>query len=355
MATENEELCGDELAILLEEGSSAETAGRIAKEIGFNDSPIFGAKKKKARIETEVAILNAAVIICAVNQVVDETNAKPIIDEFLKKSKLYVIEKLERKNPRFPIKYTERLSEYFAILSRDKPVLGWSNSFFRHVGVAPLNLEGQLAFARHIAAMLKKAMAIVNTVRERSRRDTEVTPMTKTPYHTKEHPAQHWMLIDIASGLGPTIHPAMAPIVERLKGLPHFGTASDEDVEEFDRVLKIAEEDWAGLCADCGRKIGDPAPSGKDDGICADCVEEDDPEHDKMIAETMEAVEKASKPYVPPPTRIKTRSEIVSEFWFIVRYYAMMAVGTTIAIALVAFLVYKNNIDLVMRIYGWFN
>ena len=28
------------------------------------------------------------------------------------------------------------------------------------------------------------------------------------------------MLIDIAGSIGPTIHPAMAPIVERLKGLP---------------------------------------------------------------------------------------------------------------------------------------
>lgn len=121
--------------------------------------------------------------------------------------------------------------------------------------------------------------------------------MAEVPYHTKEHPAQHWMLIDIARSLGPTIHPAMAPIVERLKGFPHFGTASDEDVEEFDRVLKIVEEDWADLCAYCGNKIGDPVRSGKDDRICAACVEKADPELDKMFDEIMEEVEQQAKPF----------------------------------------------------------
>ncbi len=165
MATEEEELYGDDLAMLLEEGASRETAGRIAKEIGFNDNPILGAKRKKTQIETEVAMINAAVIIYAVNQVVDETKAKPIIDEFLKQSNMYVFERLAERDRRFLKKYPERLAEYFEILSRDKPVLGLSFSFLRHMGGDPLkNLEGQLLFSAHLSAMLKEAMAIVEKV-----------------------------------------------------------------------------------------------------------------------------------------------------------------------------------------------
>jgi len=162
MATEQVEECGDDLALLLEEGTSPEHTARIAKEIGFDDSPVFGARKKKARIRGEVAMINSALIIHAVNEVVNENKAKPIIDEFLRVARMYVFNGLEAQNPQFEERYPERLTEYFEILSQEKPALGLTFSFMRHLGVDPLqNLEGQLKFSAHILAMRKDAIAIV--------------------------------------------------------------------------------------------------------------------------------------------------------------------------------------------------
>ena len=162
MATEEEEMREDDLAALFVVGTSPDNTLRIAKEIGFSVSPIFGAKKKKTQIQTELAMINAALIIFAVNQVVDEIKARPIIDEFLEKLNMSAFKKLEHLDKNFSKKYAERLAQYFGILSKEQPALGLSFSFMSHLGINPIeNLEGQLLLTAHISAMLQEAMAIV--------------------------------------------------------------------------------------------------------------------------------------------------------------------------------------------------
>src|SRR5690606_32182862 len=51
---------GDELASWLQDRCSVEIARRLAAMVGYNDSPLFGAKKKKLRLISELTSIHAA-------------------------------------------------------------------------------------------------------------------------------------------------------------------------------------------------------------------------------------------------------------------------------------------------------
>lgn len=151
--------CGDLLAMWLEKSSSPDAVKQLVKDTGYNDSPFFGAEKKKVRIVGELVIVNAALAIVAVNQVFGPNDAKAIIDAFLAVARKAVFGFLEGKDPDFKKRYEQRLGEYFKVLSEDKPALAISFCFMKNLGLDPLkNMEGQLQVASRLGDSLTKTL-----------------------------------------------------------------------------------------------------------------------------------------------------------------------------------------------------
>ena len=154
--------CGDLLAMWLGKASTPEDAKLIAKEVGFNDSPFFGAEKKKVQLMGELVMVNTALAIFAVNQVFDAREAKSIIDPFLSIANKSIFSVIEKKDSDFKRRYELRMSEYFRILSEDKPALGISFSFMSNLGLNPLsNLQGQILVAARFGDSLTKTLDVL--------------------------------------------------------------------------------------------------------------------------------------------------------------------------------------------------
>ncbi len=147
--------CGDLLAMWLEKTCAPKDAKLIAKEVGFNDTPFFGAQKKKIKLMGELVMVNTALVIFAVNQVFDATDSKSIIDSFLSVAKKSIFSVIEKKDSDFKNRYEQRLSEYIHIFEEDRPALGLSFTFIKNLGLDPLsNMQGQILVATRFTANL---------------------------------------------------------------------------------------------------------------------------------------------------------------------------------------------------------
>lgn len=154
--------CGNLLSMWLQKSSSPDIAKLVAKEIGFNDSPLFGAEKKKIKLIGELVMVNTALAIYAVNQVFDASASKAIIDPFLSISKKSIFSVIEKKDNEFKKKYEQRMAEYFSILSKDKPSLGLSFSFMKYLSLDPLkNMQGQILIAARFGDSLSKTLDVL--------------------------------------------------------------------------------------------------------------------------------------------------------------------------------------------------
>src|SRR5437762_9422216 len=78
---------------------------QIVAETGYNDSPWFGAEKKRIRLIGEIVIANCALAIFAVNQVFAGHDAKSIVDAFLASARKPVFSLLETKDKDFKSRY----------------------------------------------------------------------------------------------------------------------------------------------------------------------------------------------------------------------------------------------------------
>lgn len=157
--------CGDLLAMWLQKSSSPEVAKQVAKEIGYNDSPLFGAKSKKIKLMAELATINTALAIFAVNQAFDTANSKSIIDPFLSVSRKSIFAILEKHDSNFKQIYQARMAEYFGILSKDKPTLDLSFSFLTHLGIDPLKcMQGQILLAARFGDSLSTTLDVLKRI-----------------------------------------------------------------------------------------------------------------------------------------------------------------------------------------------
>ncbi len=155
--------CAGLLSMWLTKNSSPEVCKQIASDIGYNDSPLFGARKKKRRLMGELVMMNTALVIFAVNQRFERNGAKAIIDPFLASSRKSIFEVLEKHDGGFKERYPQRMAEYFEILGQDKAVLGLTFSFMQHLDVDPLkNLKGPLALTVRFGAALKGTLDVLN-------------------------------------------------------------------------------------------------------------------------------------------------------------------------------------------------
>ena len=154
--------CGDLLASFVGNRSSSEEAKAIARMIGYNDSPLFGARKKRATLVSELAMLYAALVIFSANQAFNQVTARAVIDSFLGCAKRSVFSHLEKEMPNFHNIYSKRMSEYFPIFHQDRAPLGLSFSLMQNLGIDPLNnLQGQLALTAQIASKVDETIQIL--------------------------------------------------------------------------------------------------------------------------------------------------------------------------------------------------
>lgn len=174
---------GDYLAQLVEKASSPGWTKAIAKDIGFNDTPLFGRAKARMRIFSELAIVNTALVIIAVNQAYPTKEAKPIIDLFLAFAHKFTFKEVANKDPGFPKRYEERMAEYHSIYLGHMPstklqdvlaqhslrppdketqtLLGVSHAFMANLGINPLqNPEGQIALIGRFGDFLATAIEL---------------------------------------------------------------------------------------------------------------------------------------------------------------------------------------------------
>ncbi|MFT4257625.1 MAG: hypothetical protein QM599_11825 [Pseudoxanthomonas sp.] len=154
--------CGDLLASFVGNRSSAEEAKAIAKMIGYNDSPLFGARKKRVALVSELAMLYAALVIFSANQAFNQVTAKAVIDSFLDCARRKVFIHIEKEISNFSGIYSKRMSEYFPIFHQDRAPLGLSFSLMQNLGIDPLNnLQGQLTLTGHIASKMDETIKIL--------------------------------------------------------------------------------------------------------------------------------------------------------------------------------------------------
>lgn len=161
---------GEGLSLWLGKASSPEIAKQIAKDIGYNDSPFFGANKRKVKIMGELVMVNTAIAISGVNHVYRADIAKEIVDAFLAKSRTHIFSFLEARFPDFSSVYEKRMEQYFNVLKGERPGMGLAFAFLIHMGKNPIdtvradpigNIAVQMAIALRFEASLKKVIGAV--------------------------------------------------------------------------------------------------------------------------------------------------------------------------------------------------
>lgn len=154
--------CGDLLATFVGNSASADKAKELAKTIGYNDSPLFGARKKRATLVSELVMIHTALVIFSANQSFNQTTAKAVIDSFLSCARKSVFTHLEKEMPSFPALYENRMREYFPIFHQDRAPLGLSFALMKHLGLDPLkNLQSQLTLTELITSKTKQTIDVL--------------------------------------------------------------------------------------------------------------------------------------------------------------------------------------------------
>lgn len=160
------EQCGELLAVWLLKHGSPETAREVAHEAGYNVSPWFGAKKKRVRLPGELAIVNSALAISAVNEVFDVDDAKPIVDRFLDVARSSVFRTLEAADGTFKQRYEDRLPRYFEAQKGKKTVIGLSFEFMTNLDLDPVkkNIAGGFVIGLRIGRLFNGLVGFLQEV-----------------------------------------------------------------------------------------------------------------------------------------------------------------------------------------------
>lgn len=156
------EQIGDLLALWLQKSCSIDPLKQIVKDTGYNDSPFFGAEKKKVRVMGELVFANTSLAIFAVNQVFEVDDAKAIIDTFLDRARKSMFTVLEAKDQTFKERYQRRLEQYFKSLSEARALIGMSCLFMENLDLDPLKHgEGQMKVAARFGQSLTETVDVL--------------------------------------------------------------------------------------------------------------------------------------------------------------------------------------------------
>lgn len=142
------ENCSSNIARWIEILCSPDAIEEIAKESGFKNKPLFGAKKKRMKLMAEVCCINTAIAIHAANCSFEEDDLKPVIDGFLQILQKYIFGILEKHMPEFKSLYEERMVDYFKIFNEKNPSIALSFAFLQNLhGKPKFDLKEQTILA----------------------------------------------------------------------------------------------------------------------------------------------------------------------------------------------------------------
>nr|WP_298145365.1 hypothetical protein [uncultured Pseudomonas sp.] len=134
MRPEIENQCSVLLSVWLQQKCSSDEVKKIASNIKYKRFTLF--KIKHAYLSSELAIINTAFAIFAVNLVFSTSESKEIIDGFLSIARKTIFSLLEKSDTDFKKKYESRIEEYFHILKSENPtsaICSLTNSFINHL------------------------------------------------------------------------------------------------------------------------------------------------------------------------------------------------------------------------------
>jgi len=168
---------GSLLVTRLQKQCAISNAKILANAIGFNDSPLIGAKKRKAKLIAELIMAETALIICAVNEVYDEQDAKSIIDPFLVAASQSIFAPVKAAYASFDSDYEHRMAEYYSKLADSKPGVAMSFAFIKNLGIDPLkNAHGQFLVSVHFGKSISDSIDALQAMKRMSERLSEPEP-----------------------------------------------------------------------------------------------------------------------------------------------------------------------------------
>lgn len=158
----NSDQCGNLLALWLGEQSSPDNVKILATDLGYEDTPFFGANEKTIEFTSELVIVNTMLVLFAVHQVFDLKKARIVIDFFLSNSKSSLFRDIEQQDPNFEDKYDQRSAQYRKILQQGDPLVILSTAFLANLS---RNLRDQEEVQEKVTAtfaqFLKKTIDVL--------------------------------------------------------------------------------------------------------------------------------------------------------------------------------------------------
>lgn len=136
MRPEIENQCSVLLGVWLQQKCSSEEVKKIATNIKYKKFSLFNTSQ--TYLFSEIAIINTAFAIFAVNLAFSTPEAKEIIDGFLSVARKTIFSPLEKSDKNFKRKYESRIEEYFRILKCNDvttAIPALTNSFIDHLGL----------------------------------------------------------------------------------------------------------------------------------------------------------------------------------------------------------------------------
>lgn len=177
-----DEECGETLCSWMSQMCNPENVKNVAISIGYNDSPIFFATKKKIALMEEVIILNTAIVIDTVNSMLPN-RAKSVIDTFLLFSKKSIFDVLHQKDSSFKALYETRIAQYFKELANEKPMQGMTVLFMNSLGVNPhKNIQEQINMCNKLSEFFNSCAKCIKTSKM----------VTHTPVAMFENEINNW-------------------------------------------------------------------------------------------------------------------------------------------------------------------
>lgn len=114
--------CGTFLASRVAAACNSEAARSVARQIGYKDTPFFGAKKRQTRLMAEYLIVHVALAIHAANVAFSVDHSRAVIDTMIDALGGRVFGRFEEFYGGFKTEYSVRMREYVAVFEHNAPL-----------------------------------------------------------------------------------------------------------------------------------------------------------------------------------------------------------------------------------------
>ncbi|WP_422894198.1 hypothetical protein [Luteimonas dalianensis] len=116
----------------------------VVRETGFNDSPLFGARKAKSRVMAEFVAANNAVVISAARHAFAPLDAIKVIEHYQRSAQASVFNHIAEQKPDFEAILSKRQQSYSDVLRNADvlPPVFMASEFLSNLGLDPHEPNG---------------------------------------------------------------------------------------------------------------------------------------------------------------------------------------------------------------------